>query len=678
MTSLRASDLDPTLSADYFRPTIRAILPRLVISMLFMIALAGVASAAVPDLSGVWSANDGGTYYVRQSQNVVWWLGWAPAGSNDFHKGIGFSNVFRGTISGSTIMGEWADVPRGQTLGSGSLTLTIVSPSQLSLATATGGFGGSIWQKVPSVPNQPVLDINGVFGLVQKNQNGIEDRSLLDNLKPAKRSATFFGSVVLDPERNVHLGYPPNASRAYSDFICLNNNDSPPDGDLNLSVSIDVGQLNSQGDFFEVGWEDWGNENPLESSNVLRAKIARFNEIHGESIMYGRTVACNGGNYEIPPLLPGWQEFDSNSILVNGIPLNGRIGTTPQDSNSMNVSSLLMEPIGPNTHLRLAGTLVLDCGHRGDLGQLLCDEDDDPTAEHGFQNQEVHPIYSIDLIQDFTGPRPGVNLTGVWAADDMGTYYVRQIRDAVWWLGLSQDQGRRFVNIFKGTVDGSSVRGQWMDLPIFPNGTTNQGTLTLTSNGPGSIQLNRSDQRGGFGAQSWSKLYDLKYRSTTLTVVTATTSAVSLIGGEFSAAGFPGQFEFTLNGIRKLATPMNARVVPLGFGARGSRADLGVAVTFQGRTSIPFLFTAICAGWRLVLSSLDHPEDFAPGDHTVRLTPPSNTPRPAPPPPGPQRGPVMKPPHDLDPGSAPLPTISVTYHVDVLDASDLASLPPNN
>jgi hypothetical protein len=38
----------------------------------------------------------------------------------------------------------------------------------------------------------------------------------------------------------------------------------------------------------------------------------------------------------------------------------------------------------------------------------------------------------------------------------------------------------------------------------------------------------------------------------------------------------------------------------------------------------------------------------------------------------------MKPPHDLDPGSAPLATIWVTYHGDMLDASDLANLPHNN
>jgi hypothetical protein len=277
--------------------------------------------------------------------------------------------------------------------------------------------------------------------------------------------------------------------------------------------------------------------------------------------------------------------------------------------------------------------------------------------------------------------RPGVNLSGVWAADDMATYYVRQIGNTVWWLGLSQDQGRKFANIFKGTVQGSNVRGEWTDLPIFTSGTTNRGMLSFASNSAESILLNRIDQTGSFGAQSWTKLYDLRYKLTTLTVMTATTSSLGLAGGEFSASGFPSgqQFEFNLNGTRTQSAPLNPRVVSLGAGRHGTQADVTSSIAFQGRASIPLLFTARFQGWRLVVSSVDFPEDFTPGNHTLTLTPPASAPtRPQPPQPGLPSGPVIKPPHDRDPSGTPLPTISITYHVDVREAGSLANPPPSS
>jgi hypothetical protein len=79
------------------------------------------------DLNGAWSADDGGTYYIRQlGDGSVSWAGLEDSG---FHRGIGFTNVFQGRIStdGTTLAGEWADVPRGATLNSGTLTLQMVS-----------------------------------------------------------------------------------------------------------------------------------------------------------------------------------------------------------------------------------------------------------------------------------------------------------------------------------------------------------------------------------------------------------------------------------------------------------------------------------------------------------------------------------------------------------------------
>jgi hypothetical protein len=105
-------------------------------------------TAALPSvvLTGIWQANDGGTYYLRQIGNVLWWNG--MSGGND---GRTFNNVFKGTITPTTntIAGEWADVPRGTVMGYGTLSLKITSPTMLQKASQTGsGFGAATWQKV--------------------------------------------------------------------------------------------------------------------------------------------------------------------------------------------------------------------------------------------------------------------------------------------------------------------------------------------------------------------------------------------------------------------------------------------------------------------------------------------------------------------------------------------------
>jgi len=97
-----------------------------------------------PVLTGAWKADDGGIYYIRQIGNTVWWAGLSGDG------GRSFTNVFQGTREGSLIVGNWADVPQGQILGGGSLTLSINATSQgieLRRHSETGGFGGSIWQR---------------------------------------------------------------------------------------------------------------------------------------------------------------------------------------------------------------------------------------------------------------------------------------------------------------------------------------------------------------------------------------------------------------------------------------------------------------------------------------------------------------------------------------------------
>ncbi len=98
-------------------------------------------AAALPDLSGRWTCDDGGTYYLRQVGNAVWWYGESSSNSPRW------SNVAHGSYEGRRLRLDWADVPKGQTSSSGILVLSVVSPDKLEATSKTGGFGGSVWTR---------------------------------------------------------------------------------------------------------------------------------------------------------------------------------------------------------------------------------------------------------------------------------------------------------------------------------------------------------------------------------------------------------------------------------------------------------------------------------------------------------------------------------------------------
>jgi hypothetical protein len=93
-------------------------------------------------MNGVWKANDGGTYYVRQIGNDVWWLGMSGDG------GRSWTNVYKGVRNGDTVTGTWADVPHGGVRSSGILNLHVAGTTGVlgfSRLQVSGGFGGSRW-----------------------------------------------------------------------------------------------------------------------------------------------------------------------------------------------------------------------------------------------------------------------------------------------------------------------------------------------------------------------------------------------------------------------------------------------------------------------------------------------------------------------------------------------------
>jgi hypothetical protein len=108
------------------------------------------------DVTGTYSCNDGATYYVRQvPPGLVFWVGI----SSD--NGRSFTNVFSGAIQGTTITGNWADVPLGKYHNAGTLTLKADSiPVSLHKISGTGPFGGSSWNRLPPNPNRLVTKSN--------------------------------------------------------------------------------------------------------------------------------------------------------------------------------------------------------------------------------------------------------------------------------------------------------------------------------------------------------------------------------------------------------------------------------------------------------------------------------------------------------------------------------------
>jgi hypothetical protein len=95
--------------------------------------------AAAVNLTGIWSANDGGTYLIRQSGSQITWEGASRDG------GRTWSHTFNGTIRNDVIAGTFFDHPPGRVRNRGELTIRIVNGNRLERFGDAGHFGGSIW-----------------------------------------------------------------------------------------------------------------------------------------------------------------------------------------------------------------------------------------------------------------------------------------------------------------------------------------------------------------------------------------------------------------------------------------------------------------------------------------------------------------------------------------------------
>lgn len=96
-----------------------------------------------------------------------------------------------------------------------------------------------------------------------------------------------------------------------------------------------------------------------------------------------------------------------------------------------------------------------------------------------------------------------LELTGVWNCNDGGVYYIRQVGNTVWWMGLSNNGvGSNWSNVFNGSVDGLNVSGRWADVP---RGTImNSGSISVKYAYTSTKEtLTRLSATGGFGGTLW-------------------------------------------------------------------------------------------------------------------------------------------------------------------------------
>lgn len=99
------------------------------------------------------------------------------------------------------------------------------------------------------------------------------------------------------------------------------------------------------------------------------------------------------------------------------------------------------------------------------------------------------------------------SLTGRWFCDDEGTYFLRQLGATVWWFGRSKSDGEFWTNVFRGTLNGNVLDGEWADVPIGRDQLSGTMTLEVTIADGRVLGLRKTRQIGGdFLGNNWKRL----------------------------------------------------------------------------------------------------------------------------------------------------------------------------
>jgi hypothetical protein len=103
-------------------------------------------------LTGRWSADDGSIYYVRQVGDQVWFSAMSDYEQVDGEIGRAVSSVGYGTIAGTTLTVEVADVPRGNVYNAGTVEVTLGADADGNVHASTEAPDGTTNEFTPCQP----------------------------------------------------------------------------------------------------------------------------------------------------------------------------------------------------------------------------------------------------------------------------------------------------------------------------------------------------------------------------------------------------------------------------------------------------------------------------------------------------------------------------------------------
>ena len=474
-------------------------------------------------LSGCWLSDDGTLFFLNESGNTLWGVG-LDQGSGLQGQGLNVTTVFTAALHPVSvanskaavespgaihtppetlgIQGSWTDVPRGTRSLSGTLILNPETSTNgahiLNVIAQTGGFTATKLTRTVYAQAQQT-DIQTLFQLIDKNTSDGETLASeggllnLPNLTPYKDPVVMFGSLAGIDGVSMVVNRTPTDGLTYGDFICTQKGGSY-DSDATTYLTLDAEWLDP--DFWTDGWQ------PGVNPQDFQAKVNASNgSVHLELIMFGRHAGCSEPeNYNNPALLPGWQEMNGDSILVNGRPVNGALQTLPDPGHTpppLQVTAIAGQSIAVSDSIRVTGALVLDCGHTDNVGTLF---DRCQASNATFSNQEIHPVYGIDIINATSRE----NLSGVWGDNYGMTYYVSQVGETVWWFGTGPFRNGNFAQVFAGVTTDGTIEGSWQDVPLAAGVSGEPLRLSIDS----TRMLLTPISSASLGNRRWRKLYD--------------------------------------------------------------------------------------------------------------------------------------------------------------------------
>ena len=131
------------------------------------------------------------------------------------------------------------------------------------------------------------------------------------------------------------------------------------------------------------------------------------------------------------------------------------------------------------------------------------------TPEPASQPVDLPAVVCAYLPKPFNPS--DIDLTGAWAGDDGGVYYIRQLGTVVWWNGMSglvgspMDLGRAWNNVVRGEINGLRIDAEWTDVPRSESAGHGTLVLNIQDDGTGNIEIVQvSSSTGEFGSNVWT------------------------------------------------------------------------------------------------------------------------------------------------------------------------------